>query len=793
MMQRSLCQPVHWCHSAFGFLLALSLFVAGHNNSWAQGALVNGAMNTGSISTNGDSDTWTFSATAGEGIVIRAGEISQVNSFTPRIRLLNPGAVQQGTASGAVAAEIAVTATNTGTFTVIVDDAVGTTASGTYRLTLAKTGDPVVVSPGDEGGPLTNGVQHAGTISTGDLDVWTFTASAGQTFVVRVGEITDTNTFTPWVRLYSPSGVLLGQGFGAVAGEVAATANSNGTYLVVVGDGNGALSGSGAYRLTLAKTGDPVVISAGDEGGPLTNGVQHRGTISTGDLDVWTFTASAGDRFLVRTGQITDTNTFTPWVRVYAPGGASLGTSFGASAAEVTAAATSNGTYLVVVGDGNGSLSGSGDYQLTLAKTGDPVVVSGGDEGGPMTNGVMHTGTIQVGDLDLWTFTANAGQGIVVRVGEITDATTTFTPWVRLYSPNGVLLGQGFGAVAGEATATAGTNGTYLVVVSDGNGGLNGAGAYRLTLAKTGDPVVVSAGDEGGPMTNGVQHSGTILTGDLDLWTFTASAGQAFVVRVGEITDTNTFTPWVRVYAPGGATVGSASGASAAEVSAAASGSGTYLVVVGDGNGALSGSGNYRLTLAKTGDAAAVAAGDSGGAMNGAASYDGNIDVGDLDVLTFTACAGDPINLRMNELAAGSSLTPWIRLYGRDGTLLNSVSGAATATIVRTAPVGGSYTVVLGDGNGALSGSGAYRLTVNSLSGSLKLCDPIVSGTNAAITGVGGITNGGYILYTTTNVATALGLWTPVRTNQFDQFGVFVFTNVFSHTELQRYFILFEQ
>ena len=40
-----------------------------------------------------------------------------------------------------------------------------------------------------------------------------------------------------------------------------------------------------------------------------------------------------------------------------------------------------------------------------------------------------------------------------------------------------------------------------------------GSGDYRLTLAKTGDPVVVSAGDNGGPMTNGVMHLGTILTG----------------------------------------------------------------------------------------------------------------------------------------------------------------------------------------------------------------------------------------------------------------------------------------
>ena len=146
---------------------------------FGQGALTNGFTHQGTIAPVGDSDSWTFSATTGDRIVIRVGEITQTNSFTPRLRLQNPSAVQIGLASGTVVAEITVTATNTGTFTVIVDDAVGTTATGTYRLTLAKSPGAVFVAPGDDGGPMTNGVLHTGTILTGDLDMWTFTANNG--------------------------------------------------------------------------------------------------------------------------------------------------------------------------------------------------------------------------------------------------------------------------------------------------------------------------------------------------------------------------------------------------------------------------------------------------------------------------------------------------------------------------------------------------------------------------------------------------------------------------------------
>ena len=41
---------------------------------------------------------------------------------------------------------------------------VGHDGTGTYRLTMAHTPGPITVSPGDEGGPLTNGAMHTGEI-----------------------------------------------------------------------------------------------------------------------------------------------------------------------------------------------------------------------------------------------------------------------------------------------------------------------------------------------------------------------------------------------------------------------------------------------------------------------------------------------------------------------------------------------------------------------------------------------------------------------------------------------------
>jgi len=407
---------------------------------------------------------------------------------------------------------------------------------------------------------------------------------------------------------------------------------------------------------------------------------------------------------------------------------------------------------------------------------------------GVLTNGWTHTGTISpTGDSDSWTFDANVGDAIVIRVEEITQ-TNNFAPRIRLITPNAVQQQTSSSTVAAEVAVTATNSGAFTVIVED-NVGTLATGTYRITLAKTGDPVVVSPGDEGGPMTNGVMHTGTIDVGDLDVWTVSATVGQAIVVRMGETNDV-LFSPQLRIYSPGGTLLDSSYSTVGAEVVATANTDGTYLVVAGDFTGNWQGSGPYRLTLAKTGDPVVVSPGDEGGPMTGAGIYHGTIAVGDLDVLSFTACAGDSIVLKMDEAVALSSLTPQLRLYGRDGTLLNTTYNAATAQISRNAPASGAYLVVAGDFTSSWSGSGDYVLTVNGLTDGFKLCTPVITGPSINLRAVGGVAGADGVLFTHTNVAVPTSLWTPIRTNQFDAFGVWTYTNLFSPSEPQRYFIL---
>src|SRR5438105_15010161 len=89
--------------------------------------------------------------------------------------------------------------------------------------------------------------------------------------------------FAPWIRLVSPTGVLLGSSAtGTGASDVAATAPTSGTYTVIVGSltgFGGAIDGTGGYLLTLAQWPGGVAVSAVDAAASMTEAPTHGGTV----------------------------------------------------------------------------------------------------------------------------------------------------------------------------------------------------------------------------------------------------------------------------------------------------------------------------------------------------------------------------------------------------------------------------------------------------------------------------------------------------------------------------------
>jgi trimeric autotransporter adhesin len=742
---------------AVGSAAALILVTLCVHSASAQTALINGTNAAGTLVV-GTTNSYTLIANTGDNIVLRLGS----TGFSGNLNLFSPTAVLVKAAGGnSTDWPLAYTATNSGTFTVQVSSFYAG-QSGTYVLHLAEFPEAFVVPAGDEGGPMTNGGNYSGTLSLGDLDIWSFTANAGDNIVLRLGS----SGFSGNLNLYGPNGAFLKTAGGnSTDWELDYTATNSGTFTVLVSSyyqGN-----TGTYVLHLAQFPVAFIVPGGDEGGPMTNGGNHSGTLSLGDLDMWSVTANAGDNIVLRLGSVG----FAGNLRLYGPNGALLKTSGGNSGDwELAYTATNSGTFTALVSSYYQGYTGT--YVLYLAQFPEAFIVPGSDEGGPMTNGGNHSGTLSLGDLEMWSVTANTGDNIVLRLGSV-----GFAGNLRLYGPDGALLRTSGGNSGDwELAYTATNSGTFTALVSSYYQG--NTGTYVLHLAQFPEAFIVPGGDEGGPMTNGGNHSGTLSLGDLDIWSFSANLGDNIVLRLGSVG----FAGNLRLYGPNGALLKTSGGNSGDwELAYTTTNSGTFTALVSSYYQEYTGT--YVLYLAQFPEAFIVPGGDQGGAMTGAGRYTGTLSLGDLDVWAFTACIGDPINLQLNSTNFAGNLG----LYGPTGALLKTAGGNATTwNLAYTATNCGTFAVLVRSYYAA--NAGTYGLTANGLSDELRLCAPVISGARLTVNGVGGSPGTNCILFSTTNLAKPFGLWTPVLTNPFDQYGVLTYTNGYSPALPQQYF-----
>ena len=196
---------------------------------------------------------------------------------------------------------------------------------------------------------MTNGGDYAGTITLGDIDPWSFTANTGDNLVLRLGSTGFEGTMT----LYGPDGsVLSTSGGNSTDWIINYRATNSGTFTVLVSSYNGAATGS--YVLHYFNGSGAFIVSPGDDGGPMVNGGTYSATLNLGDLDPWSFTASAGDNLVLRLGS----TGFNGQFQLYAPNGALLQTVGGNSGDwQLLWTATNAGTYKVLVSSYTGGQS----------------------------------------------------------------------------------------------------------------------------------------------------------------------------------------------------------------------------------------------------------------------------------------------------------------------------------------------------------------------------------------------------------------------------------------------------
>ena len=205
----------------------------------------------------------------------------------------------------------------------------------------------------------------------------------------------------------------------------------------------------------------------------LINGGSVPGTISVaGGIDTYTFTATAGDSI-----QLSITGYIGMFMNLYEPNGTHIGTNNGDV---ITKSLTQGGTYTLEVSASDSNQTGN--YDLYFVK------VPGANEYGLLNIGGVVTGTIAPGDLDSYTFVANAGDSIQLSIsGDI-------GMFMNLYAPDGSKAG---GPNSSTISKNLTLSGTYTVITRSSTA--FETGNYQLTFNRTcsvmGDVAPVSATD----------------------------------------------------------------------------------------------------------------------------------------------------------------------------------------------------------------------------------------------------------------------------------------------------------
>jgi len=205
------------------------LYLQRLNNPGRPVSITFGQTLSGSIVTPAEMDAYTFTANAGDQVLVRMSK--SAGTFWPEIRVYSPDGTKLCEAVGSVTAEIAsCPITNTGTYAILADDCYDGTRTGNYDLYLQRLNNP--------GRPvsITFGQTLSGSIVTpAEMDAYTFTASAGDQVLVRMSN--SNRHLLAGIRVYGADGTRLCEAYGSVTAEIAScTLSSAGTYTILTDD-----------------------------------------------------------------------------------------------------------------------------------------------------------------------------------------------------------------------------------------------------------------------------------------------------------------------------------------------------------------------------------------------------------------------------------------------------------------------------------------------------------------------------------------------------------------------------
>ena len=658
-----------------GVMLSLPLFVH------AQTPIDCGATLSGSITGAGQKISYSFTASANDGVTIRTRKTS--GSLTAYMDLYNPGGTLLQSGS-----QIDRTLTDTGTYRIDVRDS-GNTNTGNYVLFWNRMNNPCSATSTSCGTAVTGSI-GAGT-SPGPWQVYTFTASANDAISIRSVR-TSTGSLLPVMELYGPTGTFITSAYNYPLDRVLTTA---GTYTVLMRDYYNQYSGD--FLLVWQLMSNPCNATAVNCGQVLSGSLS-----STGQMNVYTFSASANDKFTIRVRKTS--GTFGTYIELYGPNGSKISE---ISGGQIDQTITATGTHKIIVRDS--AYVNSGNYLLYLEKLSGPCNVAASLTCGQVVTGTIGT-SVDPPPWKIYTFTAAANDTVSLRTFK--TSTGSFISYMELYGPTGTYLGYTYNSPLNLTLTTAGT---YTILIRDYYNAYSGD--FFLTFQKTKNacnPTSIT--------------SGQVLTGSIgslaqmNAYTFSVSANDGITIRARKTSGTMTLI--YEIYGPAGTSVGSSGGTLNIQPTSA----GTYTVFVRDSS--YTNTGNYLLYWNGMNSPSGAMTISCGQVVT--ASIGTSTDPPPWKIYTFTAAANDAMSLRSVKTSTGTFI-PYMELYGPTGAYITYAYNYPLDRILTTA---GTYTILVRDYYDSNAGDFLMTLQMmnNPCNASAINCGQVIGG---SVTGIG--------------------------------------------------------
>jgi Ca2+-binding RTX toxin-like protein len=230
----------------------------------------------GTIAESGEQDIFTFDGTAGQRFYLDALD-NDPTFENLTIRIISPTGTEIYS-GGHTSNSAPFALLETGTYQILIDDATNSTAQiGDYSFQLLEVdAAPTLVLGSPVSGTLTPGLQS---------DLFQFTGFAGQRLQF---DSLLASTGGTW-QVYGPNNQAISGAFSNLNGDFTVVLPGNGTYLLVLEGSNA--SAAVPYNFQVNDLSDPPLS------GPNTGfGTVQTGTITAGETDSYTFTASRGTR-----------------------------------------------------------------------------------------------------------------------------------------------------------------------------------------------------------------------------------------------------------------------------------------------------------------------------------------------------------------------------------------------------------------------------------------------------------------------------------------------------------------